>query len=234
MVASLWFALFTFEFKDPAYIISGFSIGTGFAISLFAFRLSIRHSQTKNIGKALLILGLAFIFYSTAESIFLQLFIEDISPYPSSADAFYFIYYLMLLYFVFIIFKTFIKTTSNLGIISVAISVIMIFVLYYVVSIGENMDYINLGGMFVVMSALIATSSTVIAVRLHNRGMKMIWITISIVMSMNAIADIWYYILENIGVYEYNIFIDTIWFAANLLLILLLLHFERYEKQIGR
>ena len=98
---------------------------------------------------------------------------------------------------------------------------------YYSLSVYYESEFINYGGLFIVASSLIAAISVVIAFRLHVKSIKYIWIIVAIVITINSVGDVWYYTLENIGIYEYGNFIDGLWFIADLLMIgILLIHYR--------
>lgn len=223
VVYTVCLSVIFYALSDVEYFVGIVSIVSGFSISGLSFYLANKFSKTICWGKVLLFLGIAYFCYGSAELLWLQFESIGIEEYPSLADVLYYGYYIFSILAIISVFFNFIRTFTVQGVILMIIIPLCIGILYY--DLAHDIDPIemSIGLSSVILSSIISVIAGITAFRLKVKELKHIWIGVAIVMILNTLGDIWYYSLEAVGSYSYGDSLDILWFAADIILVFVLL-----------
>lgn len=215
------------------WIIPSTAVIMGCSIAIYSYKLFNRYKSSETISSSFLILSIAYFGYAIAEALWAFLTYIGDESYPSVADISYVIYFTFAILFVGMTLVHYSSkiTRSNILIISGVMITCLVF--YTALSLQgvesysfEEIGEFYYGGVFVTLASLLMGMSILTAYKLKN-NLKILWIIIAVVMTINSMTDVWYYTIENIVGYEYgSVPIDTAYFAGDIIL-LFALHLHR-------
>jgi len=198
----------------PLMLVSVLGITTSLSINL---TLHYKKSS-KRFFKSYLFLTIGLATYTVAEIIWAVLDLIGQSPYPSPADPFYIIYFVFSIMFCVQMFwcrKNIITIYVKLA---AVITSILFFGTYLIVTMENmNSDTFIIDTFFMALSsALIGTAVLVTITVWKAPKLKKVWIVLGIALTLNAIADLFYYV--DTGAFLYSDISNIIWFGTTLML----------------
>lgn len=181
----------------------------------------------RNTRISFLFLFVAYIAYLTGELVwFVYESIMGVYPYPSLADIGFFFYFVLSAVFLISIIRCYSNVTRyDVGTVSLVVSIIVS--LYLVTSIEAETYDLLFGLPFVMGASTVFGFSAIALYKLRGSDLRVVYQIIFVSILLTTVADIWYYILENVGGYDYDHIVNTIWIISDAALVYALLLHKR-------
>lgn len=215
------------EFEGIELFIN-FTLMGSISVTLIALGIIYkRYIGARNIRIAFLFLFLSYIAYLSGEVIwFVYETILEIYPYPSLADVGFFFYFVLSTIFLISTIRCYnILTRYDIGAAVLIMSVISS--IYLVVSIEADTFDIVFGIPFILAASSMFAFSAIALHKLKGSSIRLAWTIIFISMLITTVADIWYYILENVYGYTYDHIVNTLWIISDAVLVYALIIHKR-------
>ena len=188
-----------------------------------AFIVSRKYRGTMVFGRSYLSLSAAFFSVAIGEIIYnVYLFAFHQDPYPSIADAFFFLLYPFTLLHLLInirFFKVGISLKSIFLVTALSVLIILVYSIYAYESIGEfNFDYFY-GLIFISGAAIITSVGIYGAIVVRKIPLGRAWILLVSGILLGTIGDVWYHYLEIMDSYSTSHIVNLFWYASYLVII---------------
>ena len=217
------FSLLNLSEEDSGNLALSISLSSTLAVSITSFYISKRYALTKVFGIAYLAYGIGYACYFLGELLYyLFSFYLGIDPYPSIADIFYFLLYPFSLIYLILNIRFFQPRISKKIFVLLAIIPIIFVSVYSFEALAEleetNFDFFY--GMIFVSAATTTLSFSILGVTIFRKSiLGVAWLVLVIGISMNAIADTWYYFLEIFGFYYDAHPVTVLWHVASFIMV---------------
>lgn len=215
--------------NDPRIIVYSWSMGVPFAIIVFSFITAKKYFGTLIYSKAFKFLGISFVGIFFGELIyFIYEELLGLDPYPSLGDAFYFMFYPMIILFLRINIRFFSPKHSKIDTIIVLGIPITLSGIYVILTTPNEFSFDFGFG----LASIIATTTTlgfaIQAVRTFRGGViQTTWILFVIGALSIAIGDVWYYYLEIFEGYSLEHPVNLFWYVGYLFVLYSLLKHKK-------
>jgi len=223
------YLIIQFDFEGRELFVN-VTLMASISITIYVLIVMIKNYRgAKGMVTAFAFLLISYIFYLFGEvSWFTYESILDLYPYPSIADVGFFFYFVFTGIFLVSIIRCF-KTIQwhDIGIITIIVSVIMGFYLTLSLDAQADPEDILFGFIFLISSATVFGISFIALVKFRLMLFGVTWFIIFASMLITTVADIFYYTVENTGVYTYDHVINTMWIVSDAVLVYALLIHRR-------
>ena len=149
--------------------------------------------------------------------------ILDVEPYPSIADVFFIGFYAFAGYHLVKNVKYFKKDTlswfSKLGVVAIAAAMTIGFGLFTLDYFYEDAEVYLWSMGYVGSSAVLLALAIIAATIFRNSVLGVAWFMLVIGIFLYAVADLWYYYLEEIGEFSITSPVNTLWVVSNMFMI---------------
>ncbi|MGV7225322.1 MAG: histidine kinase [Nitrosopumilus sp.] len=218
---------------DADTAVSIFSMFVPLTLAIIGFSVAKKYKGTQVFGRAYLALSFGYLSIFFAEVTYAVYdIVYDIEPYPSIADAFFFLLYPLLLTYLFMNIKFF---TPKLGIKSklwIILMPIFVLIAYSILSItaGEisifEFDFYY--GIVFVYAATLTLAVAIVGASIFKQGViGKAWLILVIGILLNNIGDLWYYNLELFGEYDLIHPVNMFWYAGYMFVIYALIKHKK-------
>ena len=217
------FTLLNLSEDDSGNLALTISLSSTLIVALTSFFISKRYALTKIFGRSYLAYGIGYTCYFLGELLYYLFdFYFRIDPYPSIADAFYFLLYPFSLIYLILNIRFFQSKISNKTKILLAIIPIVFVSIYSFEALEElkepNFDFFY--GMIFVFAATTTLSLAILGATIFRKSiLGVVWLLLVTGIAMNAIADTWYYFLEIFGLYFDAHPVTVMWHVASIIMI---------------
>jgi hypothetical protein len=215
----IYFASFDGQGKNANYVIDVVSIINPLVTAIFAFVIAGLYRMSKTFGRAYILLGLAYLCAATAEVIYgIQYDIMEIDPYPSVADLFFALLYVLWIAHIATNIRYFGTTLEYRKL----IIFIMIFSAIEFSYIGITLFHLQLepnfeffyGLLFVTLSAITLPFVVYAAMIFKNSALGIAWYILLLSFLINISGDVWYYYLEVFEGYDLYQPVNFFWYIG--------------------
>ncbi|RDJ31425.1 MAG: histidine kinase [Crenarchaeota archaeon] len=219
----IYFVINTLGEENSSNLIFVLSVALAAAVSAASLTVSKRYWSTQVFGRSYLALGLGYASYAIAEVIYYTLdIILEVEAYPSVADIFFFMLYPLALIHLILNVKFFVHKFSSKQLLILGIIPIVFVISYGVISFQEleeaNFDFYY--GIIFIIGASLILSFAVVGATIFKQGLLGVaWLLLVVGILLNAIADVWYYVLEIFGEYFNAHPVTVVWYVSNLMMI---------------
>ena len=202
-------------------IVYSWSMGIPFAIIVASFIAIKKYSGALVYSKAFKFLAVSFIGIFGGELIyFIYEAVLGLDPYPSIGDAFYFMFYPMIILFLIVNIKFFILKFSKLDVLPIIVIPIIISSVYVILTSPAEFNFDFWFG----LSSIIATSTTlgfsILAAKTFRGGMiQTTWVLFVIGILSVVVGDTWYYYMELFGEYSLDHIVNLFWYFGYLFIL---------------
>jgi hypothetical protein len=224
-VLHFWVTQIDFEEK-PLFI--NLTLISSITMTLFTLVVIFKkYDGARNIRISYLFLFFAYLAYLSGELLwFVYENVLETYPYPGLSDVgfmYYFIFESIFLIATIRCFNT--LTRYNIGTVLIIMSIITsVYIVLMIDGETETFD-VFFGLAFVLAASSVMGFSVIALTKLRKTSISLAWKLIFISFLITTVADVWYYILENIGVYTYNHIMNTLWITSDMVLVYaLILH----------
>lgn len=226
-LSSLHFWITQMDFEEKPLFIN-LTLITSITVTLFTLIIIFKkYVGAINVRISYLFLFLAYLAYLSGELLwFTYETVLGAYPYPSIADVGFFFYFVFESIFLISIIRCYRDITRyHVGVILLIMSVITAVYLVLMLE-GQVESFDTLFGLGFVLAASSVMGFSVIALaKLRGTSIGLAWKIIFVSMLITTVADIWYYTLENVGVYTYDHIMNTLWITSDAVLVYaLILH----------
>ena len=217
------FSLLNLSEEDSGNLALSISLSSTLAVAITSFYISKRYALTKVFGIAYLGYGIGYACYFLGELLYYVFsFYLGIDPYPSVADVFYFLLYPFSLTYLILNIRFFQPNITKKTFVLLAIIPIVFVSVYSFEALAEleepNFDFFY--GMIFVSAATTTLSFSILGVTIFKKSILGIsWLVLVIGISINAIADTWYYFLEIFGFYYDAHPVTVLWHVASFIMV---------------
>jgi len=210
-------------------IVYSWSMSVPLAIIVFSFWTVKKYSGAVIYSKAFKLLGFAFIGIFGGELIY---FIYDeilgLDPYPSIGDAFYYMFYPMIIGFLIINIRFFAPQFSKKDIIPIVTIPTVISGIWVNLVWGEWEGFDFWFGLASILATSITLSFSILAVKTFRGGMiQSTWVLFVIGILSVVVGDAWYYYLEVFEEYTLNHIVNLFWYFGYLFILYSLLKHKK-------
>lgn len=224
-------AVIYFSDEEPIVLIYVLSMGVPLSIAILSFVNAKKYSGMLVYGRGYVALGIAFLGLFGGEFTYF-LFEEflDLDPYPSIADVFFYILYVLTIAYLLIHIRFFSTSVSKGDKVWMAVIPIGITAVYWVVSFSiiEELNFDFYYGI-----AFVAAISTTLSLAIY--GIKLFrtslagkpWILLLFGIALFTVGDTWYYTLELFGGYDLVHPVNMMWYAGYFLIVYALIHHRK-------
>jgi len=229
ILTALHFGISHADFEEKPLFIN-LALIASIGVTLFVLAVIFqKYVGANNIRVSFMYLFLSYVAYLQGEvTWFFYESVLGIYPYPSVADIGFFFYYVFTAIFLISTVRCFGSLTRyDIGNAVLIISIIT--AMYLVLSIEEGAETFDL--LYAIPFILAASSVFAFAItaltKLRKTSIALPWIIIFASMVITTVADIWYYTLENVGIYTYDHIVNTLWIASDAVLVYALIVHRR-------
>ena len=205
------------SFADFSYGLSSLAVGI---VALFVAK---RYWGSAVFGKTYLALAIGFIVLFGGDSIYnYYLFVLDEDPYPSIADVLFLGFYLFTTYHLVKNIKYFKKDLGwgpKLAVPAIAIAMIGGFGLFTIETLTDDPTVYYLGLMYVSASAVTLALAILGVTVFRHSVLGVAWGMLVIGIFLYAVADMWYYYLEEIEAFSIKDPVNTLWVLSNMFMV---------------
>lgn len=216
---------------DPTSIVYGTSTIIPLTVAILSFITAKKYSGVQVYGKAYIALGIGFVGFFLGEfTYFIYEQVLGLDPYPSIADVFYYLLYVMIIVYLLVHIRFFTKKIQTQDKLMVGMISSIITVSYTLIStleIGElNFDFYY-GIVFVsIVSATLGFS--VYGFRIFQKGIVgTTWLLLTVGILLFMVGDSWYYYIELFEGYDLKHPVLSLWYIGQFLIIYSLLHHRK-------
>lgn len=207
--------------ENSGELIYAFSIIIPGIVAVFSFITAKKYSGTLVYFKAYVALGIGFLGIFLGEVTYLIYEqILELDPYPSIADVFFFLFYLMISIYLIFNIRFFAPKTQLWEKIIVGIIPVAITLVYLLLTISEELSFDFYYGMVFVIATSIALGLAVYAARIFKEGLLgTAWLILVIGILMLVGGDIWYYYIELFEGYSLDHIVNLFWYGGYLVIL---------------
>lgn len=214
-----WMTQQDFEQK-PLFI--NLTLITSIIVTLFTLIIIFKkYDGARNIRISYLFLFFAYLAYLAGELLwFVYETILGVYPYPSVADVGFFFYFVFESIFLIATIRCFNRLNKyDVGIVLLIMSIIT--AVYIVLMLEGDVDAFDthFGLAFVLAASSVMGFAVIALAKLRRSSIGLAWSIIFVSMLITTVADIWYYTLENVGVYTYDHIMNTLWITSDAVLV---------------
>ncbi|MDH3515398.1 MAG: hypothetical protein OEW86_04240 [Nitrosopumilus sp.] len=201
-----------------------FSYGiSSLAVGVVAMLVARRYKGSPVFGKTYLALALGFIILFAGDLIYnYYVIVLDEDPYPSIADVFFLVFYLFTGYHLvknIKYFKKNLSVTSKIGIPVLALVMIILFGLFTIETLNEYPRVFFMGILYVSASAAILSLAIFGVTIFRNSVLGIAWFMLVVGIFFYAVADVWYYYLEEVEEFTITHPVNTLWLISDMFII---------------
>jgi len=216
---------------EPTSIVyvSGWSITL--TVAILSFVTAKKYSGIGVYGKAYMALGIGFIgFFLGDFTYFIYEQVLGLDPYPSIADVFYYLLYVMIIAYLLLHIRFFtkkIQTTDKLMIGIVSAITTVSYTLISASEIGElNFDFYY--GIVFVSIVSVTLGLSVYGFRIFQKGIVgTTWLLLTVGILLFMVGDSWYYYIELFEGYDLRHPVISLWYVGQFFIIYSLLHHRK-------
>src|SRR3989338_11445691 len=200
---------------DPVSIVYVTSTTIPLTVAILSFVTAKKYSGIGVYGKSYIALGIGFIGFFLGE--FTYLIYEQVlglDPYPSIADVFYYLLYVMIIVYLVLHIRFFAKKVQNKDKLMIGIISSIITISYTIISaskIGElNFDFYY--GIVFVSIVSVTLGLTVYGFRIFQKGIVgTTWFLLTVGILLFTVGDSWYYYIELFEGYDLKHPVLSLW-----------------------
>lgn len=231
MFFSLIVLLYSDEIHDDIYAM--IYVSPTIITIFLSFSLSRKYKKSGFFSYGHLVLGLALTALLLAEITWILMNYLDFSQYKSYPDIFYFLYNILLLSHPYIIMKYFNVKPSQTAWSLFILCIVVGNGSYLIFSDGyTDIESFTFGLIFVTLTNAIIGSTIMAVLTLKGTKIFRVWILIGVSLTINAIADIYYYASENFSDWQPSDPVNIIWFIGYIILLYALIeHIPIYTRK---
>ena len=212
------------EMLEYDIVMSVIVVGMGFVVAYCALNLAVRYHGRRYLGVSFLFLSAGFMAYAVSELVWVHNVYMGLETYPNPfIDGLYFCYFALALLHVGYTIRHFgLGQKQHLPNIIIAglVGALVAGGTYAVTSNGvEEFDFFY-GLPFVILAGGLFGASGFVLFKLRCNLVTWPWMFIGTAIMMASGVDIYYYILENVGLYQYGNIADTLWFVTDIIMII--------------
>ena len=213
---------------DPVPIVYGTSMSVPLTVAVLSFMTARRYSGVLVYGRAYIALGIGFMGFFLGEfTYFIYEQVLRLDPYPSLADIFYYLLYVMIIIYLILHIRFFVKKVQILDKLMIGAIASIITIAYTLISaseIGElNFDFYY--GIVFISIVSVTLGLSVYGFRIFQKGVVgTTWILLTTGILLFTIGDSWYYYIELFEGYNLRHPVLTLWYIGLFLIIYSLLH----------
>jgi hypothetical protein len=221
----------TYIVDDPISIVYGTSTTIPLIVAILSFMTAKKYSGIGVYGKAYIVLGIGFVGFFLGEfTYFIYEEVLGLDPYPSIADVFYYLLYVMIIVYLLLHIRFFtkeIQTRDKLMIGIVSASIIVSYTLISALEIGElNFDFYY--GIVFVSIVSVTLGLSVYGFRIFQKGIVgTTWLLLTVGILLFMIGDSWYYYIELFEGYDLRHPVISLWYVGQFFIIYSLFHHRR-------
>jgi hypothetical protein len=180
--------------------------------SILAFFVARRYWGSEVFGKAYFALGLAFLMIFIGEVVwsYYTVVLEE-DPYPSIADIFFFAFYPLATYHLMkniLYFKRRLDILTKIWLILIPIVIVSIYA--YLGSEGDTFD-LYYGSIFVAGTSTTLSLAILGMLIFRYTMLGIVWLLLALGITINSVADVWYYYLELFEQYDEIHVVNSMW-----------------------
>jgi hypothetical protein len=183
--------------------------------SILAFIVTRRYWGSAVFGRAYFALGLAFLMTFIGEivwSYYTVVLQED--PYPSIADIFFFAFYPLAIYHLLkniLYFKRRLDILTKIWLTLIPIAIVSIYA--YLGSEGDLWYTFDLfyGSIFVAATSTTLSLAILGMLIFRHTLLGIVWLLLALGITVNSVADVWYYYLELFEQYDEIHVVNSMW-----------------------
>ncbi len=210
--------------SDEEMSFADFSYGlSSLAVGITALFIAKRYKGSPIFGKTYLALGIGFVLLFVGDLVYnYYLLVLDEDPYPSLADIFFIAFYAFAGYHILRNVKYFKKDLSwdsKIGVVVIAGIMIGAFGFFTIETLEDDPTVYYMSMAYVVSSAIILALALMAFVVFRNSVLGVAWTMLVIGIFLYAVADVWYYYLEEIGAFSIKDPVNTLWILSNSIMI---------------
>lgn len=206
------------DISEPVVLL--FSMINPLITSAVAFVVAFRYKDALVFGKAYLSLAVGYLAIFLGELTYaIYESVLKIEPYPSIADAFFFIQYPLILIHLILNIRFFtpvIKKFTKIVISGIPILVVLSYIVLNIINeetLEINFDFIY-GLFFVAFSSITLTFAVLGALTFRGGVLGKAWLLLLIGILCNTIGDTWYYNLEIFEQYDLTHPVNLFWYVG--------------------
>jgi len=205
------------SFADFSYGLSSLVVGI---VAIFVAR---RYKGSPIFGKTYLALGIGFVLLFVGDLVYnYYLLVLDEDPYPSLADIFFIAFYAFAGYHIVRNVKYFKKDLSwgsKIGVVVIAGIMIGAFGFFTIETLEYDPTVYYMSMAYVVSSAALLALALVAFVVFRHSVLGVAWTMLVIGIFLYAVADVWYYYLEEIEAFSIKDPVNTLWVLSNSIMV---------------
>jgi len=201
-----------------------FSYGlSSLAVGITALFVAKRYRGSPVFGKTYLALGLGFVALFAGDLVYnYYLLVLDEDPYPSIADVFFIAFYAFAGYHIVKNIKYFKKDLGwdvKISVLIIAGIMIGAFGFFTIETLGYDPTVYYMSMAYVVSSAAVLALALVAFTVFRHSVLGVAWTMLVIGIFLYAIADVWYYYLEEIEAFSIKDPVNTLWVLSNAIMV---------------
>jgi len=205
------------SFADFSYGLSSLAVG------ITALFVAKRYRGSPVFGKTYLALGLGFVALFAGDLVYnYYLLVLDEDPYPSIADVFFIAFYAFAGYHIIKNIKYFKKDLGwdvKISVLIIAGIMIGAFGIFTIETLGNDPTVYYMSMAYVVSSAAVLALALVAFTVFRHSVLGVAWTMLVIGIFLYAVADVWYYYLEEIEAFSIKDPVNTLWVLSNAIMV---------------
>lgn len=234
-IFSIFFSIIVLWYSDeiPEDIYSMMHVSPIIITTILSFSLSRRYKKCGFFSYGHLVLGMALSSLLLGEVAWRLMAYLNMAQYESYPDIFYYMYNILLVIHPFIIMKFFKVKPSKVAWLLFALCMVVGNSSYIIISDGfTDTDSFAFGLIFVTLTNAVIGSTVMAILTLRGTKIFRIWIFIGVALTINAIADIYYYASENFSDWGQGDLVNIVWFVGYVILLYALVeHIPVYTRK---
>ena len=223
--------IITYVIDDPTVLVYASSLLITLSVAILSFVTARKYSKTLVYDKAFTALGIGFLGLFFGEFVY---FIYEqflgLDPYPSIADIFFYLLYVMTIIYLVLNIRFFAIKMSIADKLLVSVIHISITTVYIILSSSWIVDYPFdfYYGVIFVAGISITLGLSVYGVRIFQKGlMGTSWVLLTLGILLFTVGDTWYYYLEVFEAYDLKHPVLSLWYGGYLLIMYSLFHHRK-------
>ena len=205
------------SFADFSYGLSSLAVGI---VAIFVAR---RYKGSPVFGKTYLALGIGFVLLFVGDLVYnYYLLVLDEDPYPSLADIFFIAFYAFAGYHIVKNIKYFKKDlswSSKISVVIIAGIMIGAFGFFTIETLEDDPTVYYMSMAYVVSSAILLALALMAFLVFRYSVLGVAWTMLVIGIFLYAVADVWYYYLEEIEAFSIKDPVNTLWILSNAIMV---------------
>lgn len=221
----------SFVIDDPTIIVYVPSMAIPLSVAILSFITARKYSKTFVYDKAFNALGIGFmgLFFGEFTYLIYGQFL-NLDPYPSIADVFFYLLYVMAILYLVLNIRFFAVKTSIIDKLLICVIPVSITVTYVIFS--SSWIYESPFDFYYSLAFISAISTTlglsIYGVRIFQKGlMETSWILLTIGILLFTVGDSWYYYIELFDGYDLKHPVLSLWYVGYLIIMYSLFHHRR-------